>query len=125
MAWTLISFLVVPILVLENKNPIAALQESTALLKKTWGEQLVSNFSFGAIFFLLALPAFGLIILGSMSGHAIAMIACVVVAVVYLIVLFLVQSTLQAIFQTALYLYARDGVVPQGFDAEVLGTALR
>ncbi|HEY1787090.1 MAG TPA: DUF6159 family protein, partial [Verrucomicrobiae bacterium] len=37
MAWTLMTFLVVPILVIENKNPIAALQESTVLLKKTWG----------------------------------------------------------------------------------------
>jgi hypothetical protein len=124
MAWTVVSFLVVPILVIENKGPIAALKDSTTLLKKTWGEQLVSNFSFGMIFFLLGIPAFGLILLGILLGNTLAMVACIALAVVYLIVLALVQSALQAIFQTALYLYARDGRVPDGFRAEVLGNAL-
>jgi hypothetical protein len=125
MAWTVVSFLVVPILVVENKGPIAALKDSTALLKKTWGEQVVGNFSFGTIFFLLAIPAFALIMLGIFLGSGIALITCVAVAVLYLIVLGLVQSALQAIFQTALYLYARDGQVPAGFRAEVLEGALR
>lgn len=125
MAWTVVSFLVVPILVVENKGPIAALQDSTALLKKTWGEQLVGNFSFGMIFFLLAIPAIGLIILGVAAGSASVLILCAGLAVIYLIVLALVQSALQAIFQTALYLYARDGQVPAGFHADVLGTAMK
>ena len=124
MAWTIVSFLVVPILVVENKGPIAALKDSTALLKKTWGEQLASNFSFGMIFFLLAIPAFGPILLGIHLG-GVALMACIGVAVIYLIVLALIQSALQAIFQTALYLYARDGQVPEGFHAEVLEGALR
>ena len=125
MAWTVISFLVVPILVIENQNPIAALKISTGLLKKTWGEQLVSNFSFGMIFFVLGIPAFALIVLGIYLGSAVALAVCIGVAIIYLIVLGLVQSALQAIFQTALYLYARDGQVPAGFHAEVLDGALR
>jgi hypothetical protein len=124
MAWTVVSFLVVPVLVIENKGPIAALKDSTTLLKKTWGEQLVSNFSFGTIFTLLALPAIGLIFLGAYLGSAPILFLCIGVAVIYFIALALVQSALQAIFQTALYLYARDGQVPDGFHAEVLGTAL-
>ena len=124
MAWTVVSFLVIPILVIENKNPFAALKDSTVLLKRTWGEQLVSNFSFGAIFTLLALPAFLLVILGFYLGGAIGGMACFALAFVYWITLALVQSALHAIFQTALYLYARDGQVPAGFNAEVLGTAM-
>ncbi len=124
MAWTVVSFLVVPILVIENKGPIAALKDSTTLLKKTWGEQLVSNFSFGTIFAILAIPAFGLIILGVYLGSAPILFTCVGIAVIYLIALALVQSALQSIFQTALYLYARDGQVPEGFRAEVLGNAM-
>ncbi len=125
MGWTIVSFLVVPILMVENKGPVEALRDSTALLKKTWGEQLLSNFSFGMIFFLLAIPAFGVIFLGLFAGSKVILITCAVSAVVYLIVLALVQSALQAIFQTALYLYARDGHVPEGFHAEVLENALR
>ena len=124
MGWTVVSFLVVPILVVENKNPIAALKDSTVLLKKTWGEQLVSNFSFGMIFFLLGIPAFALILLGVFAGSMTALVACITLAVLYLIVLALIQSALQSIFQAALYLYARDGQVPEGFRAEVLGGAL-
>jgi Family of unknown function (DUF6159) len=124
MGWTVVSFLVIPILVVENKNPIAALKDSTVLLKKTWGEQLVSSFSFGTIFFLMALPAFALVVLGAFAGSAPILVVCIGLAVVYWIALALIQSALQSIFQAALYLYARDGKVPDGFRAEVLSGAL-
>jgi hypothetical protein len=112
-------------LVIENKNPIAALRDSTALLKRTWGEQLISNISFGAIFTLLALPALGVLILGGMMHNIVALAVCAGIAFVYWILLSLINSTLRVIFETALYLYARDGVAPAGFDAEALGAALR
>lgn len=120
MAWTVVSFLVVPILVIENKGPFLALKDSTALLKKTWGEQAISSLSFGGIFFLLAIPGIGLIVLGVVAGHTAILIACGALATVYFIALALVQSALQSIFQTALYLYARDGKVPDGFRAEAI-----
>jgi hypothetical protein len=65
------------------------------------------------------------IFLGLFAGSKVILITCAISAAVYLIVLALVQSALQAIFQTALYLYARDGQVPEGFQAEVLEGALR
>lgn len=125
LGWTVVTFLVVPILVIENKNPFAALKDSTVLLKRTWGEQLVSNISFGAIFTLLSLPGWGLIILGFVTQSATGIFACRGLGIVYLILLSLIHSALRVIFETALYLYARDGVAPVGFNAEVLGAALR
>jgi hypothetical protein len=127
MGWTAVSFLVIPILVNENKNPIAALKDSTALLKKTWGQQVVSSFSFGLIFFLLALPGVALLVVGILAvagGSWTGLIVCGGLAALYWIVLALIQSALHAIFQTALYLYARDGQVPEGFNPEVLRGAL-
>jgi hypothetical protein len=41
-----------------------------------------------------------------------------------LIALALVQSALQSIFQAAVFLYARNGQVPEGFEAELLGNAM-
>jgi hypothetical protein len=125
MAWTVVSFLVVPILVVENKNPITALKDSTVLLKKTWGEQLVSNFSFGLIFMLLNLPAIALVVLGAVVHNTTALVVCIGLAVIYFIALALIQSALQSIFQAALFLYARNGQVPAGFQAEALGSAMR
>ncbi|HUA65043.1 MAG TPA: DUF6159 family protein [Alphaproteobacteria bacterium] len=124
-AWTVMTFLVVPILVIENKNPIAALQESTVLLKKTWGERLTSNLSFHILLLLLLLPAFGLAALGIAMGNSVALLTCMGLAAIYAILVMLVYSALHAIFQTALYLYTRDGVVPQGFREDVLGAVLR
>jgi hypothetical protein len=122
--WTLISYLVVPILAMEGLGPVAALKESTRLLKKTWGEQLIGGFSFGLIFFLLALPGIGLIILGFFLGSVALLITCISVAVIYLVTLGLIQAALQSIFQAALYLYARNGQVPEGFQAEFLQGAM-
>lgn len=126
MAWSLVTFLVVPILVVERKGPVDAFKESARLLKKTWGQQLIGNFSFGLIFFLLAIPGIGLLVLGIFTTTTAAPlgIALIVLGVVYMMLLGLVQSTLQVIFQAALYLYAREGKAPAGFDAAALGGAL-
>jgi hypothetical protein len=124
MAWTVVSFLVVPVLVIEKKGPISALKESTMLLKKTWGEQLIGNFSFGLIFLLMNIPAIIFVVLGFLSGSAITLIVCIVLAVIYIIVIALIQSALQAIFQAAVYLYARDGAAPAGFGHELLADSM-
>lgn len=123
-AWTVASFLVVPVLVIEKKEPLTALKESSALLKKTWGQQLIGNFSFGLVFFFLSIPAFIFVALGFLAGHGPGMITGMVLAAVYLTGLALVQSALQAIFQAALYLYARNGEVPPGFEADLLSNAM-
>jgi hypothetical protein len=49
LAWNLATFLVVPILVVENVGPLDAVKRSASLLKQTWGEQIVGNFSISAI----------------------------------------------------------------------------
>jgi hypothetical protein len=120
MAWSAITFLVIPILVIEKKGPLTALNDSSNLLKKTWGEQLVGNFSFGLLFFLLGIPGFIVLFLTVQAGHSFASIFFSVLAVMYLALLWLVQSTLRAIFQTAVYVYVQKGKVPQGFDSEQL-----
>jgi hypothetical protein len=124
MAWTVASFLVIPIMVIDEKGPITALKDSTTLLRKTWGEQLIGNFSFGLVFFLLGIPALIFVVMGIATGSGEGMIVSIVLAVAYLIGLALIQSALQAIFQAALYLYARNGQVAPGFQAELLTNAM-
>jgi hypothetical protein len=124
MAWTVVSFLVVPILVIERKDPISAVKESAILLKKTWGEQLIGNFSFGLIFLLLNIPAFILVALGFFSESTVVLITCIILAVIYLIIIALIQSALQAIFQAAVYLYAREGEAPAGFEPDLLAYSM-
>jgi hypothetical protein len=120
MAWSITSFLVVPILVIENESPLSALRRSTVMLKKTWGEQLIGNFSFGFIFLLLALPGVFVLVLGITANN----LPLIVVSVLYFIGISLAQSALQGIFQAALYLYMRDGEAPEGFEVDELQASI-
>jgi len=124
LAWSVTSFLVVPILVVEKKGPIMAVKDSALLLKKTWGEQIIGNFSFGLVFFVLTMPAIALIIIGVFIGSPAATVTFIGLGAVYIVVLALIQSALQAIFQAAVYLYARDGQVPEGFESGLLRDAM-
>jgi len=124
MAWSIVTFLAVPVLVVEKKGPIDAFKESAGLLKKTWGQQIAGNFSFGLIFLFLQVPAGLLLFLGALLGGPF-LVLMVVLAVLYFIIVSLVQSTLQTIFQAAVYLYAREGISGEGFDEGMLRNAVR
>jgi hypothetical protein len=129
-AWTVLSFLVIPVLVVENKGPVTALKESASLFRKTWGEQLVGSFSFGLLFFVLGVPGWVLMFFGGyiwmVSKAGLLAGSLAVLGVFYLIVLALVQSALQSIFQAAVYMYTQ-GVTggPQGFPVQLLRDAMQ
>jgi len=125
MAWSVVTFLVIPVLVVEKKGPGAALKESTTLLKKTWGEQLIGNFSFGLVFFVVGLLGVVVLGLGFFMLPALGLFFWGAIAVGFLVLLALIQSALQTIFQAALYLYAKEGRIGEGFSKEVLSGAMR
>jgi len=126
MAWSVATFLVVPILVVERKGPFEALRESLSLLRKTWGEQLVGNFGFGLIFFLLGVGGIIALLLAGLLTHCAEPLwgLLCAIAAIYLIGLAAVHSALQGIFQAALYLYARESRAPHGFDESQLSSAM-
>jgi hypothetical protein len=123
LAWSIVSFLVIPIFVVEKKGPFAALKESTLLMKKTWGEQLIGRFSFGLVFLVLSIPAFILIALGAATRAQSTLIFFVALGVIYLIILALIQSALQSIFQTVVYKYSHDKETPAGFSEQDIAGA--
>jgi hypothetical protein len=124
MAWGITSYLVIPVLVNENKGPIEAYQESVRLLKKTWGEELIGGFSFGIVFFVLSLPAIVLILAGVFTRQGSLILFLGVLALLYGVLLGVIQSALQGIFQAALYQYAQTGIVAPGFDQNLLRGAI-
>ena len=125
MAWTVTAFLVVPVLVAEGDGPITAYRRSVEMLKRTWGEQIIGNVSFGLLFMVLGVvPAIIVMLLAAAAGPAALMVVGAIV-VIYLVGLGLVQSTLQTIYQAAVYRYAADGEAPGGFDKELIAGAFR
>lgn len=123
-AWSVTSFLVVPVLVAEGRGPIDAYRESASLFRRSWGEQIIGNVGFGLIFLLAFLPV-GILLGIVLDAYPPSLPVVVSIGVVYLVGLGLVQSTLQSIYQAAVYRYAADGTAPRGFDDATLAEAFR
>lgn len=129
--WTLVTYFVVPLIVIERRGALEAIGESKDLLAKTWGKQIVSGLGFGLIGLLLVIPA--LVVIGiAIAGVAVTggqmlgtMGTLAVLAVLYLVALGIVLSTLRAIFGAVLYLFAQTGDAPEGFSAAELKGAIQ
>lgn len=124
MAWTLITYLVVPVLVIERLGPINAVKRSTSLLRETWGEQIIANFGFGLLGFLFSLVGFaiagvGVWLMQSMNAGPAVLIVAVGLAVLYWAILGVLMSALQGIYTAALYGYASGSEV-RGFPVELV-----
>ena len=121
-AWSLVTYLVVPILVLENVTVGAAIRGSSALFKRTWGENVLGNAGVGLVSLLASIPAIALFALGASAGGAVG-IALMLIGGLGLLVVAVVTSALSGIYQTALYRYAASGVVAPAFADANLGQA--
>jgi Family of unknown function (DUF6159) len=122
-AWALVTYFVVPIIVVERKGALEAVGGSKDLLARTWGKQIVSGLGYGLIGFLLTIPAIAIIVaafvgwLASNGGSIGGWGTLAVAAMLYLVALVIVLSALRAIFGVVLYLFAKTGTAPDGFDA--------
>jgi hypothetical protein len=129
LAWNLATYLAVPVLVVEGVGPLEAIKRSANLLKRTWGEQIVGNFSIGLVFGLLAvfmallgIPVFILVI----STHSVLLIALTILLFVLAFVFMaLVSSTLNGIYVAAVYRYAAEGEASSFFNREMVQEAFR
>jgi len=125
MAWTVVTFLVLPIIVIEDMSVKDAIKKSGNLFKHTWGENLAAQVGFGLIGFIAILPAIAIFFLAVSAGGG-ALVAGIVVAVVWIIAVSVVIAALSVIFQTALYHFAVDGQIPSGyFDKSMMRSAFR
>jgi hypothetical protein len=127
-AWSLATFLVVPVLVTEDLGPIEAIKRSLHLLRKTWGEQIVGSFSIGLIFGLLALAVMVIGVLTFMAASAtgtVALVVIVALVVLALLGLGLLSSTLGGIYSAAVYNYAVNGQVGEFFSQDLIKNAFR
>jgi hypothetical protein len=115
-AWNLACYFVVPVLAFEELSPGAALYRSAELFKETWGEKVAGGFSLGLIFFLMMVPGF-LIWMGAINyAGPKGMLAGGIFMAAYFLLLSVVSSAVQGIFNAALYRYAIDQTTPPGFS---------
>lgn len=127
LAWTVTTFLVVPVLVSNNIGPLDAVKESAELLKKTWGENLIGQggvgIAFGLIFGALIFVGVLLIIAAAMTGSAMFAGTVAALFVLALVLTGLAHSALSGIYSAALYRYARGEGDSEWFDRQAMEQA--
>ncbi|WP_299024848.1 DUF6159 family protein [uncultured Thermanaerothrix sp.] len=130
LAWNLATFLVVPVLAAEDVGPIDAIKRSAALLKKTWGEQIVGNVGLGTVFglagTLITLAMIPLVLLGlQLPQPGWFIVPLILVYILLLMLLSLLQSTLSGIYTAAVYQYAVTHEPGPFFDPEMIHNAFQ
>jgi hypothetical protein len=120
LGWTLITYLIVPVIVVEDLNMTNSISRSAELFRKTWGEQVAGDFGFGLLNLLSLLPGVGLGVLLWQFDHA----AGVIVGMMYVLILAVVTSAVKGVFTAALYRYASSGQAPQGFTMDLIHGSL-
>jgi hypothetical protein len=132
-AWSLITFMAVPVIALEGTGPIETVKRSATLFRSRWAGQVTGNVTIGGIVFLAGvLPA---LLIGGLgvalwasdgNGDEIAVGAVLVaIGVVIGVLSMLIIRALSGIFGVALYRFATDGDATGGFTTEELQSAVR
>jgi hypothetical protein len=119
-AWNIATYLIVPVLVLEDLGVMESIRRSGQLLRNTWGEQLrgaVAFFWFGLLF---TVPG---IVIGAVGVAGFWPL--IPVAVLYFIVMAASFSAAGQVFRVALYRYATTGQAPDGYTGDGLHGAVR
>lgn len=126
-AWTLVTFLVLPLVVIEGIGVREAMRRGGAAFRATWGEHVAGHAGIGLVTGLAglvgALACLPLILLGAASGAAVAVVSGVVLLVGWMLVVGVVGAALSGVYQTALYRYAVLGEEPRGFSSAEIDAA--
>ena len=118
-AWSLATFFVVPVLVLEDKSIQDSFTQSVSVFKKTWGETMTGGVSFG----IAAFAAWATLIAATGLLAYVIGVAAVAFFVAGAILLGIFFSALQGVYVASLYRYATEGSAPPGFDRTLLDHA--
>ena len=117
--WSLATFLVIPVMVFEEKGVFEAIQGSWNLLKKTWGENIIVNFGLG-ILFIPAVLLFVVTIFSMMTGNLLLVMVFIALTIITFVIAGILHATLQGIFIAALYLFATTGKVPRYMRSDLI-----
>ncbi len=117
--WSLATFLVIPVMVFEDKGVVSAISESWELLKKTWGENIIVNFGLGILFIPPVLLMF-ITIFSVMAGNLPLVMVMIALTIITFVIAGILHATLQGIFVAALYQYATTGTIPRYMRSDLI-----
>ena len=115
-AWNIVTWLVMPVIIVEGIGPLAATKRSAILIKSKWGENLIAQGGLGLFGLLLLLPG----VVAFVALSSVLPVIGIPLLVLYVAVVFTVLSALGAIFRTALYRFSAGLPVGDAFSEPML-----
>jgi hypothetical protein len=125
LAWTVMTFLVVPVLAAEGIGPVEAVRRSASLLRRTWGENIVGSAGISLVMGFVALVV-GLVCAGAvhlMPANQVVAVALIVASALAFVAILTYGAALSAVYSAAVYYYAVVGEPPEGFDRDLVRSA--
>jgi hypothetical protein len=132
-AWSVITLLVMPVIVLENLGAIAAIKRSSSLIKSSWGTAILGGVRIGLRFFVrytlpgIAAVAAGVwlgLVVGGATGFAVALVL-VAAGLTLVLIGAVFATTCKTVFGVALYRWSTSGEVVGPFTLDDLAGAVR
>lgn len=127
-AWSVLTYFVVPAIVIDKQNTFASISTSGQIFKKTWGETFISNISLTAVFLVIhvlgVLALIGGVIFGIVMEIPLLIFPVVILYLAYFVGAIIIASAMGGVLKTLLYIYARDNNRPKNFNEELLGQML-
>ncbi len=120
-AWAVVTFLVLPVIIIEDLGPADSVKRSTALLRKSWGEGLAGHIGLGVINVAIFVGLAAIVGISALASPVL-LYGTVPLALLALLIAVVVMSALATVFQTALYRHAVELPV-DNFDARLMNDA--
>ena len=128
LAWALATVFAVPVLVTQDLGPVEVVKKSSALFKKTWGENMTMGLTIGMLagisllgFLIVPIPVtVALLGLGASTAVFVVLGSLWALALIFVIAYF---GTMQAVFNAALYRYAEFGDYMGPFTEQMMQEA--
>ena len=129
-AWSLVTFLVVPVLSLEGIGPFVAIKRSAALFRQRWGQQVTGDVVIGGVSGMIALVGIiigvlGLVLLAEDSGSPVAGYLLLAVGMIICVAGSVFRGATRGVLGVALYRYVADDHALEPFTAADLNSATK
>jgi len=117
-AWSLATYLAIPVMVQERRGGVPSLRRSGMLFRRTWGETALSEVGIRVLTARIAivLVIVALVLVKLLADSLFALLLAMVLSIAVIGVI----GALEAIYRAALYVFASEGVVPEPFGGPEL-----
>lgn len=119
--WSLLTYFVIPVMVIERRFIVSALPRSGQIMSQTWGEALSAHFGLGWFLLLLNIPTACFFAYEYYVGVVMPFSSALVIS--WLLFTLILGTTAKNVLTVVLYLYATTGEAPKGWKAEALQNA--